>query len=276
MLCFMYFRLLANCKINSRKGHTMIFGSTAKNINLLTALTASIVLFYGILNPFIFTFENLVATLISFYVLNIAGIWLTYHRYYSHRSFKFKNNTLKWVFTVIGCAAGRGSPLGWVYLHRKHHRYSDTVNDPHSPKILGFRMFGFGHMKKVENEEMQLFLVKDLMTPAHLFFHKYYMLLLVPLLMLLGFVNFELFYFLWAVPALLIQLSIAVFNYFGHMHGYRSHATNDDSRNNAWLFPLLLGEAWHNNHHADPANASTKVHRFEFDPIGLIISAVKK
>jgi stearoyl-CoA desaturase (delta-9 desaturase) len=254
----------------------MIFGSTAKNINLITLITAAVVLLYGVNNYYIFTLENLLLTIIGFYVLNILGIWLTYHRYFSHHAFKFKNKFLEWIFTIIGLLAGRGSPLGWVYLHRKHHRYSDTDKDPHSPAILGFKMFGFGHMKKIEQEEMQLFLVKDMMTATHLFLHKYYILLLVPFLLLLGFINFELLYFLWAIPALMIQLSISVFNYFGHIIGYKNYNTNDNSYNNFWLFPLLLGEAWHNNHHAYPQNKTTKVKKFEFDPVHIILKAVSK
>lgn len=254
----------------------MIFGSTAKNINLLTLVTASMVIVGAIVNPSIFTLDNLLIALISFYVLNILGIWLTYHRYLSHRSFEFKNKFLKWGFIIVGLLAGRGSPLGWAYLHRKHHRYSDTNDDPHSPKNLGFRLFGFGHMKKIENEDMQLFLVKDLMTHEQLFLHKYYMLLLVPILFFLILFNFELFYFLWAVPALLIQLSISIFNYFGHTHGYRNYNTKDDSRNNCWLFPILLGESWHNNHHAMPAKETTKNKKFELDPLHLLIAIIKK
>jgi stearoyl-CoA desaturase (delta-9 desaturase) len=254
----------------------MIFGSTARNINLLTIATTLIVLFYGVSNTHLFTVENLTLTIIAFYTLNILGIWLTYHRYFSHYSFKFKNNFLKWIFTIIGLLAGRGSPLGWVYLHRKHHRYSDTEKDPHSPKILGFKMFGFGHMKKIEQEEMQLFLVKDMMTPVHLFLHKYYILFLILFLFLVGLISFEIFYFAWAVPAFLIQLSISVFNYSGHMFGYRNYDTKDNSQNSVWLFPLLLGEAWHNNHHAFPAKETTKIKCYEFDPVNVLISAIKK
>jgi len=214
--------------------------------------------------------------IVSFYILNIIGVWMTLHRYYSHKSFEFKNTFLKWTFTIIATLAGRGSPLGWVYLHRKHHAYSDTEQDPHSPKFLGYKLFGFSHYKKQEEEKMQLFLIKDLMTKEQLFIHKWYMLIILAFVISFAVINFQLFYFVWVVPAFLIQLSQYNFNYFGHTYGYRNFDTKDDSRNNMWLFPIILGEAWHNNHHANPKDCSTQVKSTEYDPLMKFISIIKK
>ena len=253
----------------------MNFGSTSTNINLLTIATA-ITSLVGLYNVPMFTWTNIVIMLVSFYVLNILGVWMTLHRYYSHKSFEFKNTHIKWFFTILSIIAGRGSPLGWVYLHRKHHAYSDTEQDPHSPKYLGYKLFGFNHYKKQEEEKMQLFMIKDLMTKEHLFIHKWYMLIIISFIVLFAVLSFELFYFAWVVPAFLIQLSQYNFNFFGHMYGYRNYETKDDSKNNKWLFPILLGEAWHNNHHYDAKNYSTKKSEYEFDPLIFVISAIKK
>ena len=127
----------------------MQFGSTARNVNLLTLLTATITL-GGLFNPGMFTILNIFITIISFYIMNILGVWMMLHRYFAHRSFEFKNDMLKWGFALLAILSSRGSPLGWVYLHRKHHAFSDTEKDPHSPKILGYKIFGFNHYKKQE------------------------------------------------------------------------------------------------------------------------------
>jgi stearoyl-CoA desaturase (delta-9 desaturase) len=253
----------------------MRFGSTSTNINGLTVFTAVSALL-GLLNLEMFTVNNIVLSVISFYVLNILGIWMTLHRYYSHNSFQFKNSNLKWFFTLIALLAGRGSPLGWVYLHRKHHAYSDTEKDPHSPKYTGYKLFGFQHYKKQESEKMNLFLVKDIMSPEQLFIHKWYMIILLPIILFLSLISIELLYFIWIVPAFLIQLSQYNFNYFGHMYGYRNFATKDDSRNNILLFPFILGEAWHNNHHANSNRNSTKIKKHEYDPVAVIIKLISK
>lgn len=251
----------------------MTFGSTSKNIGLLT-----IFLFIGSVVGLFFvdyTLTNILTMMISFYVLNILGIWMTLHRYYSHKSFEL-NIIFKWIFTIIAILTGRGSPLGWVYLHRKHHAYSDTDQDPHSPIMVGFIMFQFGHYKKQEEEKMKLFLVKDIMTKEQLFIHKWYMLLLLPMLAIVALVDFQFFYWAWIVPAMMIQFSINNFNYFSHISGYRNFETKDQSRNNALLWPLILGEAWHNNHHANAKNYSTNHKFWEIDPLAWFIKLIKK
>ena len=253
----------------------MQFGSTSRNINLLT-LSVTICAMLGLMNLSMFTLYNILVTVASFYVLNILGNWMTLHRYYSHKSFEFKNNFLKWVFTLLAVLSGRGSPLGWTYLHRKHHAYSDSDRDPHSPKYLGYKIFGFSHYKKQEEEPMQIFIVKDMMTKEQLFIHKWYILILLSFVFILAVINLELLYFVWILPAVLVQLSQNNFNYFGHMFGYRNFETKDDSRNNMFLFPLILGEAWHNNHHYKPSNYSTKIKETEYDPLAKFIDIVKK
>jgi fatty-acid desaturase len=252
----------------------MHLGSTSRNINLLT-LGITISVFVGFLNVDMFTIPNLTITLFSFYILNILGIYMTLHRYYSHKSFEFRYVFLKYIFTIIAILAGRGSPLGWVYVHRQHHAYSDNEKDPHSPKFLGYKIFGFGHYKKQE-EPMQIFLVKDLMTKEQLFIHKWYMAIVLSFVVALAIINLELLYFIWILPVFFVHLSQNNFNYFGHTNGYRNFVTKDDSRNNIWLFPFILGEAWHNNHHANPKECSTQVKDKEYDPVMTIISIIKK
>lgn len=253
----------------------MQLGSTSRNINLLT-LGVTISTMIGLLAPSMFTVDNLVITLCSFYLLNILGNWMMLHRYYSHKSFEFKNEYVKWAFTLLSILAGRGSPLGWSYLHRKHHAYSDTEKDPHSPKILGYKIFGFGHYKKQEEEPMKIFMVKDLMTKEQLFIHKWYIAIVLTFVVLLAAINLELLYFAWILPAFLVHLSQNNFNYFGHMVGYRNFVTKDDSRNNVWLFPFILGEAWHNNHHADPKNFTTTKKASEIDPLASFIKLIRR
>lgn len=248
----------------------MTFGSTSRNINLLTIFVfiSSIVgLFFVEYN-----ITNIITMIVSFYVLNILGVWMMMHRYYSHKSFEL-NPILKWLFTIIALLSGRGSILGWVYLHRLHHAYSDQEKDPHSPHNLGYKMFGFGHMKKQEGE-MKIFLVKELMTTEQLFIHKWYMLLLIPVLSIVALIDLQLFYWAWIVPGMLTQFSTSNFNYFGHTHGYRNYETKDQSRNNILLWPIILGEAWHNNHHADAKNYSTRHKFWEIDPLEWLIKIV--
>lgn len=222
-----------------------------------------------------FTIGNIALAVAFFYVFSILGLSLTLHRYYSHKNFKFKNELLRKIFTVIAILAGRGSPLGWVYIHRLHHRHADTENDPHGPETIGFRFFGFKPNDTGE-EKAKVFLIKDMMNKEHLLYHNYYLLFIIGFAFVLGFISFELLYFMYIIPILGIQFSQNCFNYFAHKFGYRNHQTKDDSTNNFILWPFILGDAWHNNHHNNLAKFTTKEKWWEFDPVVAIAGVIKK
>jgi stearoyl-CoA desaturase (delta-9 desaturase) len=61
-----------------------------------------------------------------------------------------------------------------------------------------------------------------------------------------------------------------------HFFGRQRFDTSDESRNLAWLAPLSLGEAWHNNHHAFPTSANHGLRRWELDPSALLIGALER
>jgi len=242
--------------------------NTLNKIQNFTLLLSILGIFY-----FDFTILNIGLTLVSFYVYSIFGLSMTMHRYYTHKSFEM-HPILHWFFTFIAILTGRGSPLGWVYIHRLHHAFSDTDKDPHGPKTMGFKLFGF---KPIEAKtKPNLFIVKELMTPAQLFINKYYLLIIILWLLILGTININLIYFSWILPVFCIQLSQNCFNHFAHKFGYRNFDTKDDSTNNIWLWPFILGDAWHNNHHANAEKSTTKINRYEFDPIVIIINLIKK
>jgi stearoyl-CoA desaturase (delta-9 desaturase) len=196
------------------------------------------------------------------------------HRYWSHRSFEFKYPAIKWTFTFFGLVAGRGSVLGWAHIHRTHHKYSDREDDPHDPKVKGWKIY-FPHLMSYTNHADR-HIVKDLLNRTQVNIHKYYMLFPVLWILFLGMIDIELLYFLYIVPITLTFLAIDSFVYFNHTFGYRNHNTNDSSKNN-WLIALILwGEGWHNNHHNDSKKYNLREKWWEIDPLGLIIKLIKK
>lgn len=241
---------------------------TLNKIQLITLVVSIIGLFY-----FDFTSINILMTVVSFYVYSIFGLSMTLHRYYTHKSFEM-HPILHWTFTFVSILTGRGSPLGWVYIHRLHHGFSDTDKDPHGPKTMGFKLFGFKPIE--EKTKPSLFIVKDLMNPQQIFINKYYLLIILAWLFCLGIVNIELIYFTWVLPVLLVHISQNSFNHFAHLYGYRNFETKDNSTNNFILWPFILGDAWHNNHHANADKATTKVKKYEFDPISKFINLIKR
>jgi len=176
------------------------------------------------------------------------------------------------VFAVL---SGRGSPLGWVYIHRIHHATSDTEKDPHSPHYDTFKFVGFKPVYD-DTKKINYFIVKELLTPAHIKIDKYYMLLIALFLTALLVINYNLLFYAWAVPVFMVSVSQIAFNYFAHKHGYRNFDTRDRSTNNIYLWPFILGDAWHNNHHARADQVNTQVRWWELDPVAWLVKLIGK
>ncbi len=212
-----------------------------------------------------FSWHYVLMSVIFFYLYSIIGVSMMLHRYYSHKSFKL-HPILKWIFTVFAILAGRGSPIGWVYIHRIHHATSDTEKDPHSPHYDTFKFVGFRPVYD-DTKKINYFIVKELLTPAQIKIDKYYMLLILTFILFLTIIDYNLVYYVWAVPVFAVSVSQIAFNYFCHMKGYRNVDTKDKSTNNIYMWPFILGDAWHNNHHAHAERLSSKIKWWEFDPV---------
>ena len=106
-------------------------------------------------------------------------------------------------------------------------------------------------------------------------FNHYFKIIFVFSLVLL-LINPMLWLFVYVVPASMTVHLIGIVNVLGHGHGYRNYETSDKSTN-SWIANLVsLGDGWHNNHHANAANISTKVLKYEYDPIGVLINFIKR
>jgi stearoyl-CoA desaturase (delta-9 desaturase) len=83
---------------------------------------------------------------------------------------------------------------------------------------------------------------------------------------------------LWggAVRMLVVHHVTYSINSLCHFFGRQRFETGDESRNLAWLAPLSLGEAWHNNYHAFPTSAEYGLRRRELDPSALVIRAFER
>jgi fatty-acid desaturase len=56
-----------------------------------------------------------------------------------------------------------------------------------------------------------------------------------------------------------------------HLWGYRNYETGENSRNNALIGIIAVGEGWHNNHHADQRSAKHGHLWWEIDGSYLVI-----
>ena len=159
-----------------------------------------------------------------------------------------------------------------VHIHRGHHAHADTENDPHAPST--FKLFSF---KSANISEFKPLIVRDMLKKKHhiLLHEKYwYFVAVFPILTLLG--GFNLFFFSYLFPIVILQIVQDLWNYFSHTGGYKNFKLTNNSRNVVWLWPLIGGEAWHNNHHACSKIWMTNFKWWEFDPVGRVITWIRK
>jgi len=224
------------------------------------------------------------------------GITVGFHRLFTHRSFK-TTRALRALLAVLGSTAVEGPVIEWVATHRKHHRFSDHPGDPHSPHLdaaPGWR----GSLRGLAHAHVGwIFRGKDMANPARYakdlladgdlrFISRTFPLwvmvgLAVPFALgvaLTGSLGGGLTGLLWGGAVRIFLLHHATFsiNSLCHYFGRRPFSTRDHSRNLAWLAPLALGEAWHNNHHAFPTSARQGLGRWQLDPSGWLIAVLER
>jgi stearoyl-CoA desaturase (Delta-9 desaturase) len=225
-----------------------------------------------------------------------VGVTVGYHRLFTHRAFK-TGRTIRGALGILGSAALEGPVISWVADHRRHHAFSDDEGDPHSPHVdHGGDVLGslrglmhahvgwlFLHTQRGAKERYAPDLLKD---PVMRFVDRTCLVWVVaglafPFVLgiaLSGSLVGGLTGLLWGglVRILVLHHVTYSINSLCHFFGTRRFATDDESRNLAWLAPFSLGEAWHNNHHAFPTSAAHGLRWWEIDPSALVIRALER
>ena len=200
---------------------------------------------------------------IALYLVRMFGITAFYHRYFSHRSFR-AGRVVQFVGACLGAAAIQRGPLWWAAHHRRHHRFSDTPQDAHSPHTHGFWWAHIGWIAAPRNHHTDLAQVPDLAKFPELRWLDRFD-LAIPLLLLLSMFGLgallqayapelgtgplQMGVWGFSISTTLLFHATATINSFGHLLGRRVWPTRDHSRNSMILALLTLGEGWHNNHH---------------------------
>ncbi len=261
---------------------TVMLKNILKQPNLWGAVIPLQILgFYSIINLFIseVSYYSILYFIVGLILIELLGVSIGLHRWASHKSFEV-NKLVKPIMMYFSCLACQGSAIFWATIHRSyHHRFSDSDKDPHAFKD------GFWHsyilwMFKIEEGNFNTKRILDLLNDKTVvFFHKFY----IPILWISNIIFYLIDTNLWLygliLPAFItfqkfgLQTSIVHFRKLG----YRNFETGDDSVNIPWLFPITFGEAWHNNHHAQPMSSRIGgVKWWEFDPAYWIICLIKK
>lgn len=202
--------------------------------------------------------------------ITIVSVTVYLHRSQAHRALDLHPVLTHFFRLWVWLATGMNT-REWVAVHRKHHAFVETEQDPHSPKIYGIWMvlfYGVGLYRRAAASKGVLdkygqgtpndWLEKNVYSRKNLGV----LLMLVIDVLLFG----QKGWFLWGVQMLCIPLLAAgVINGIGHYLGYRNYEPVDQSRNIIPWGILIGGEELHNNHHAYPRSAKFSARWFEFD-----------
>tara|TARA_Y100000588_G_scaffold357504_1_gene414764 strand:+ start:84 stop:995 length:912 start_codon:yes stop_codon:yes gene_type:complete len=213
------------------------------------------------------------------YSARMFAITAFYHRYFSHRSFK-TSRLVQFLGAFLACSAGQRGPLWWAAHHRRHHRHSDTDLDVHSPKT---KKLLWSHMLWFMSEyALPTFLkeIPDWVKYKELrFINRYDWIPVVTLATacycfgesawassMFNTSGEQLLVWGFLIPTVALYHATFSVNSIAHIFGKRKFKTSDDSKNNAFVSFITLGEGWHNNHHFFPGSARQGFFRGQFDP----------
>lgn len=203
-----------------------------------------------------------------------------HHRYASHGMFTMSRFWERAFHLMAWLAQGSSylNPRAYAVMHRRHHEYSDTERDPHSP--LRFRN-AFAMMVETYHTYESIRRSRDYdERPGYNRPPEWHALeafgghKLTRLAFAAGYVAVYLkfawtpwLYLLLPVHFLMGPIHGAIVNWCGHKYGYRNYRDlGDNSRNTLPFDFVTLGELFQNNHHKSPSRASFAHRVFEIDP----------
>lgn len=207
-----------------------------------------------------------------------------HHRYVAHQMFKMSPffERVFYVLAFISLGSSYMSPRAYGIMHRMHHSFADTENDPHSPKyesnIIKLMMKTIDRFTDIlENrEDVDPKFTKNLphWDGFDRFASSYYVKIAWGGVYTLFYVYFATawwqFLFL-PMHYLMGPIHGVIVNWFAHKIGYRNFKTKDTSKNLMPFDIFMLGEGYHNNHHYYSGSPNFAKKWYEIDPIYPII-----
>ncbi|MDH4048881.1 MAG: fatty acid desaturase [Gammaproteobacteria bacterium] len=223
---------------------------------------------YGLLN---LSFSGYVVATFIMVQITMMAVTLYLHRDQAHRALDL-HPVLRHFFRFWIWATSGMLTREWVAVHRKHHAYCETENDPHSPQIYGIRkvLLEGAELYRIEKDKPETIEKFGRGAPDDWLERNVYLrfkyggivLMLIADLLFFGVPGITIF----AIQMVSMPLFAAgIINGIGHYSGYRNFECDDAARNIVpWAF-LIGGEELHNNHHAFPTSAKFSVRNWEFD-----------
>ena len=227
--------------------------------------------------------------LILHWYLSLFGQTFFLHRYSAHKMFTMSKNWEKffYVFSWVTQGSSYLNARAYAILHRMHHAYSDTEQDPHTPHFFkdAYHMILHTHQiyKGVKTRSVVIEDKFDRNFPEYPVIDK----IADSWLSRLSFAGLYIAFYIafathwWMFLLLPIHFLIgpiqgAIVNWAGHKYGYRNFDCPDKSRNTLFIDFLLMGELFQNNHHQAGSKVNFAAKWWELDPAYPIIWLMDK
>jgi stearoyl-CoA desaturase (Delta-9 desaturase) len=203
--------------------------------------------------------------------VTIAAVTIFLHRAQAHRGLDLHPAVSHffrlWLWLTTGMVTKE-----WVAIHRKHHAFVETPDDPHSPQTRGIAtvLLQGTELYRAEAKNQETLAKYGAGTPNDWIERNLYTpfswqgvgVMMAIDLVLFGPIGLT----IWAVQMAWIPVTAAgIINGIGHYWGYRNFSTEDTSTNIVPWGILIGGEELHNNHHAYGTSAKLSSRWYEFD-----------
>ena len=191
---------------------------------------------------------------------------------------------LTWIFQ----GSNYLSAYGYGIMHRMHHAYADTPEDPHSPKYDESIIKMMWKTKTIYSAITSKKMIVDSRftqnVPEWPVFDKFARSWVSRLgwgaayfFFFTQFVTAPWQYALLPVAWMMAPIHGVVINWFAHKYGYTNFKVGDTSKNLLPFDFLMMGESYHNNHHKHGSRANFGGFRWhELDPTYMVIILLDK
>lgn len=174
------------------------------------------------------------------------------------------------------------SPRVYAIMHRMHHAYTDTDKDPHSPKNDQNLFIMMWRARKMTAD---IYKDKQIIEPrflknlpdwpaldkiAYSIWSRLGWIAVYVTVYVLFSPSPWLFLFL-PLHILMVPIQGVIINWFAHKYGSKNFKLKNTSTNLFKVDLLMMGEAYHNNHHKSPAQVNFGFKWYELDPTYFMI-----
>ncbi|RAH80367.1 hypothetical protein BO86DRAFT_316191 [Aspergillus japonicus CBS 114.51] len=210
---------------------------------------------------------------IAYYFFTGLGITAGYHRLWSHSSYSATLPLRIWL-AAAGGGAVEGSARWWSRLHRAHHRYTDTDQDPYSVnKGLFYSHFGWMILKQ-NPKRIGRTDISDLNEdPVVVWQHRHYLLVVAVMGMGVPMLGAGLWGDWWGgfiyagiLRIFFVQQATFCINSLAHWLGEQPFDDRNSPRDHAITALATLGEGYHNFHHEFPSDYRNAIQWYQYDP----------